>query len=329
MAHVLVLGPIHPDGLAVLERAPGITMEVLDTGDAGVYAPRLPDADALVVRTQPITGEMIASAGRLAILSRHGVGYDSVDVAALDERRVPLAIVGDVNSKAVAEQAMMMMLALARRTLVYDARLRAGDWGFRNSLDAVELHGRELLVVGFGRIGRHVARMAAPFGLSVVAYDPFVSDEVLADHGVRRAPDLSAALETADVVTLHVPRAGEGYLIGAAELARMKPSAFLVNTARGGLVDEAALVAALAAGRLAGAGLDVFEAEPPAKDHPLFASDRVVLSPHSSTLTAECARRMAVASAQNVVDFFAGRLDPSLVVNARSIGWTADGEARR
>jgi D-3-phosphoglycerate dehydrogenase len=158
--------------------------------------------------------------------------------------------------------------------------------------------------------------MARAFGMEVHAHDPFVTD--WPDDLAQRADDLPKALAEVDAVSLHLPRADRAVL-GAAELALMKPGAILVNTARGGLVDELALAEALRAGRLGGAGIEVFHAEPPGPDHPLFGLEQVALTPHNAALTVECAERMAIASVQNVLDFFAGRLDPALIVNKDAV----------
>jgi D-3-phosphoglycerate dehydrogenase len=183
-------------------------------------------------------------------------------------------------------------------------------------LEAVDLAGRTLLIIGFGRIGREVARRALAFDMDVVAYSPQVPAEDMSAFGVTRVPNWRTALGEADFVSLHVPRlpATEG-MIGAAELAAMKPTAYLLNTARGGLVDEAALAKALAAATIAGAGLDTFEKEPP-DDNPLFASDRIILSPHVAGITQESAVRIAIAAAENVLAGLDGKLDPLLVINS-------------
>jgi D-3-phosphoglycerate dehydrogenase len=323
MPHVLVAGRLHAAGLARLEAAAGVTVRLIDEISTSSFAPFVGEADAILLRTQPLPAAVIAGAGRLRIVSRHGVGYDAVDVAALNARRIPLAIVGDVNSRAVAEHTLMLMLSVARRTTSHDRASRSGDWNVRNRFETVELDGKTLLLLGFGRIGRRVADLARAFGMMVLAHDPFVAPDAMAKAGVSPAPDLMAALERADCVSLHMPARSAGALIGETELAAMKPSAILVNAARGGLVDEAALDAALRAGRLYGAGLDVLALEPPVPHHPLLSNERVTVSPHSAGLTAECAARMAVASVQNILDYFAGRLDPALVVNAKEIGAAA------
>ena len=318
MVRVLVAGKIHPDGLALLQR-PDVQLDYVEEVSTASFRPYLKDADAILIRTQPLPGDCIAEAGQLKIVSRHGVGYDAVDVKALNSRKIPLAVVGDVNSRAVAEHATMLMLAATRRAVIFDKKARNGEWNYRNTLDMDEVDGRTLLIVGFGRIGKRLAHIAKALGMNVLAHDRFQSDESILAEGVRPVADLHAGLRDADVVSLHVPKVGDRALIGPAELALMKKTAIIVNTARGGLIDEAALVDALDNGRLAGAGLDVFNDEPPSSDNPLLHCDRAVLSPHNAGLTAPCARRMAIAAAQNILDHFAGTLDASLVVNHSDI----------
>ena len=291
----------------------GVSFDYVKEITVESYAPLIERADGLVIRTQPLTKSIIDRAERLQIVSRHGVGFDAVEVAALNERRIPLCIVGDVNSVSVAEQAMMLILGCAKRARRAHHAVSA-DWNWRNRMEAGEISGKRLLILGYGRAGRHLARMAAGFGMTVAAYDPPLARAGWPEGAVMRVDDLKAGLAAADVVSVHMPK-GDGAVIGAAELAAMKPSAILVNTARGGIVDESALLDALQSGRLAAAGLDVFEQEPPDPDHPLFKLDQVITSPHIAGLTAESAERMAISSVQNVLDFFAGRLDPALIVN--------------
>ena len=307
MPHVVIAGKIHDAGVALLRAVQGFTVEAVNEVSLASYAPFMPMADALLIRTQPCTAEVIASAPHLKIVSRHGVGFDAVDVAALNARKIPLTIVGDVNSRAVAEHTLALMLACARRVVAHDAASRGGNWNERNKFDAVELDGKRLLVIGYGRIGRRVGELARAFGMEIIAYDPFITDG-------STVPDLKTALTEADVVSLHMPGA-KGAVIGAAELALMKPSAIIINAARGGLVDEAALDAALRARKIYAAGLDVLVDEPPKPDHPLLTNPYITISPHNAGLTQECARRMSIAAAQNIIDFFAGKLDAKLVVN--------------
>ncbi len=322
MPRVVVAGRIHPRGLALLKNAPGIQLDIVEDVSVASYAPFMPTADALLIRTQPLSAETIAKAPNLKIVSRHGVGYDAVDVAALNARKIPLTVVGDVTSTAVAEHAMMLILATARQAALFDRKTRAGEWGYRNSFDAVEIRGKTLLVVGFGRIGRRLARLAACFEMQVTAYDPYLSADAILRGGAEPVDGLDGALAQADVVSLHVPGAQDAYLLDERRLAGMKPTAIVVNTARGGLIDEAALADALSAGRIAGAGIDVFEIEPPAPDNPLLASQRTVVSPHNAGLTVGGAERMATVAAQNILDFFNASLNPELIVNRDEIAPT-------
>ena len=315
MPHLLIAGKIHDDGIALLKAAKGVTYDYVTEISHDSYAPLIEKADGLVVRTQPVPALTIAQGKNLKIVSRHGVGYDAVDVPALNARGIPLAIIGDVNSRPVAEHAMMLMLALAKKVRTYDAATRVGPWGYRNSFEAIELHEKNLLVVGFGRIGRHVAKMASGFGMTIYAFDPFQSNDAIKAGGAEPVTDLKTGLALADFVSVHVPMSGGKAVIGSEELACMKKSALIVNTARGGLIDENALHAALQSGQIAGAGIDVFLEEPPPADHPLFASEKVILSPHSASLTAESAIRMAVMSVKNALDYFDAKLDPAFVVN--------------
>ena len=307
---VLVGGRIDPAGPQMLQDAGHEVVGVDDVTTASLL-PHLATADAVLLRTQPFTATELALAPNLKIVSRHGVGFDAVDVAALNTRRIPLAVVGDVNSRAVAEHTMALMLATARRVVAHNAAARQGNWNERNKFDALELDGKNLLVVGYGRIGRRVSELARAFGMTVSAYDPFISDG-------STVGDLNAALAKADVVTLHMP-AAEGSVLGAKELAVMKPFAIIINAARGGLVDEGALDAALRARKIYAAGLDVLVEEPPKPDQPLLSNPHVTISPHSAGLTKECAKRMSIAAAQNIIDYFDGRLDFKLVVNASAI----------
>lgn len=314
MPHVLVAGKVHETGLDLLRSTAGITVDVVDEVSTESYAPRIPEADALLIRTQPLPGSVIATAPRLKIVSRHGVGYDAVDVPALNARGIILAIVGDVNSRAVAEHTMALMLGVAKRITAYDAATRDGEWACRNSFSATELWDKRLFLVGFGRIGRLVSGMAAAFGMRVAAYDPFQTPDVIRQGGANPVGSLAEGLRDADIVSLHAPKTDGRALIGAAELAVMRPSAVLINTARGDLVDGQALADALDERRLWGAGLDVFGSEPPKAGDRLLRCERATLSPHSAALTHECAARMSEAAARNILDFFDGRLDPRLTV---------------
>ena len=321
MTRILVAGKLHEKGLALLTARPDFDVDYVEEITEASMQPYLDDATAVLLRTQPFDAEAIAKSRKLAMVSRHGVGFDAVDVGALNARGIPLAIVGDVNAQTVAEHAMLLLLSASRRLTMYDAATRpGGDWGFRNSLAAREVAGKTLLIVGLGRIGRHLSRMARGFDIEVMAYDPYLTQPP--PLGVSVVGDLTDALARADLVSVHVPRTDRP-LIGRRELALMKPTSVLVNTARGGSIDEAALADALMAGRIHGAGLDVFVDEPPTIANRLTTCGTATLTPHSASMTAECAERMAVVSAQNILDFLDGKLDPQLVVNAHEIRFSA------
>jgi D-3-phosphoglycerate dehydrogenase len=314
MPHVLIAGKMHPAGLAILDSAPGVTYDYVEAISEPSYASLIDRADALVIRTQPLTATTIERAARLKIVSRHGVGYDSVDVAALNRKRIPLCIVGDVNSLSVAEHALTLILAAAKRLGRADRAVREGSWGWRNGLEPREISGRTLLILGYGRSGRRLARLASGFEMTIRAFDPYLQRQGWPDGPAAPVADLAEGLAMADFISIHTPKAGSP-LLGAREFAQMKPGVVLVNTARGGIADEAALVAALQDGRVGAAGLDVFDEEPPPDVYPLTAFDQVVLTPHVAGLTAEAGERMAVESVRNALDFLAGRLDPDLIVN--------------
>lgn len=315
MPHVLIAGTIHDAGLSLLRAARGVTFDLVEEVSEPSFAPLIERADALILRTQPLTAATVSRAGRLQIVSRHGVGYDAVDMAALDARGILLSIVGDVNTVAVAEHTLMLMLATVKRALRADRAVRQPDrWDWRNRLEAGELAGKTLLLLGYGRIGRSVAKLASAFDMTVIAHDPGVQSAGWPDGAVRSVADLPTALAVADVISIHMPKATRPVL-GAAELAQVKPGVVIVNTARGGIVDEGALAEALRTGRIAAAGLDVFDDEPPVRAHPLLAFDQVILSPHIGGLTAEGAERLAIHAVRNVLDYFNGRLDPALIVN--------------
>jgi D-3-phosphoglycerate dehydrogenase len=316
MPKILIIQPFQEDGMALFHARDDIEYEIVDGKSEAELAEKIRDADAATIRTALVPASVIEKAERLKVLSRHGVGYDNIDVAALTARGIPLAIAADANATAVAEHAFFFMLALAKQALRHDRATREGRWEIRNSFETVDLMGRSVLVLGYGRIGREVARRCAAFGLRVGIYDPYVQANLIEADGYRSIPDYQAVLAETDVLTAHMPLAGESrHMIGAAELAALPDHALVINCARGGIVDEDALYEALTSGKIAGAGIDVFEQEPPPDNHALFALDNVLLSPHTAGMSREAALRMAVSTARNALAALDGKLDPSMVVN--------------
>ena len=316
---ILFIQRVHECGHALAAARDDIEIDIYQGRDPAEIKRRIVDADAIVVRIAVIDRAVIDAGRGLAIISRHGVGYDAVDIGAAAERSIPVTITPLANSVSVAEHAMFMLLALAKNARENDTAVREGRFeSARTSMKPLDLAGRNLLIIGFGRTGSRVAPRALGFGMHVHAYDPYVDRAVMEAAGCTAVDDVHAVLPEMDAVTVHTPLNDETRgIIGAKELASMKRTAFVVNTARGGVVAEDALIAALEGQRIGGAGLDVFEAEPapPRPDHPLLAFDNVIVSPHCAGVTVESSMRMAEYAVRNVLDCFDGRLDPEVVVN--------------
>jgi D-3-phosphoglycerate dehydrogenase len=290
-------GKASPEHVARLE-AEGCDV-IPNTTGRGYAAAELMEAlrgvDAIITGTDELTGEVIRSADRLRTIAKHGVGLDGIDLDAARERGIVVSATPGAIHDAVADHTLGLLLAVARRIVPAHESTGQGEWG---NFVGVELRDRTLGLVGLGRIGKGVCVRAQAFGMRVVAHDPFPDDAFAAAHGVRFLP-LQELLGIADVVSLHAAGGGaDGPIIGRAELGRMKPTAFLINTARGGLVDEAALAAALREGGLAGAGLDVFAAEPP-HGSPLIGLPTVVHTPHIAGQTEEGLVRMGEMTVEN------------------------------
>ena len=277
----------------------------------------IPGVHGLVLGLAPMTPHVIeAAAGALKVVSRRGVGYDNVDVAALTRAGIPLTVVGSANSVSVAEHTLHLMLALAKQSHVQDARLRRASWNDARLVRPVDLAGCRVLVLGLGRIGRLLVSRLLAMDMEVLVHDPFVHEAEIAATGATAAADWRAALPAIDFLTVNCPKTPETTgMVGAPELAAMKRTAFLVNTARGGIIDETALYTALRDHAIGGAGIDAFDQEPAAPDHPLFELDNAIFTPHVAGLTTEAVYRMNVRAAQNVVDACDGVLDPQFVVN--------------
>jgi len=276
-----------------------------------------PDFEALLKRHAPVHavalgatrfGETELEAARdMKVVTRIGVGYDAVDVPALSRRKIPLMVAGSANSPSVAEQALFMMLTLAKRAGEMHAMVKDGQWKARLGKLPFDLFGKTLLIVGFGRIGTRTAKRCLAMEMHVQVYDPYKPADEIRRAGCEPVSDLDAALPHADFVSIHCPKTPETVgMFNAARLKCMKPSAYLVNTARGGIIDEAALYDALSSGRLAGAGLDVFAQEPPPVPNPLFELPNVVIAPHMAGVTREALDRMSEQTALNILSAIDG-----------------------
>jgi len=257
----------------------------------------------------------------MQVVTRMGVGYDAVDVPALSRRKIPLMVVGTANSPSVAEQALFMMLTLAKRAVEMHALVREGNWSKRLGKLPYDLFGKTVLIIGFGRIGTRTAKRCLAMEMNVLIYDPYKSAAEIRAAGYEPVADLDAALARADFVSLHCPKTPETVgMFDAARLKRMKATAYLINTARGGIVDEPALYDALVSGKLAGAGLDVFEQEPPPVGHSLFELPNVIVAPHVAGVTRESVDRMSEQTARNILSALDGKPIRQNVINQDVLG---------
>jgi D-3-phosphoglycerate dehydrogenase len=263
----------------------------------------------------------LEASGEMKVVTRIGVGFDSVDVPALSKRRVPLMVAGTANSPSVAEHAVFMMLTLAKRATEMHSIVRDNRWAARLGMLPYDLFGKTVLIVGFGRIGSRSAKRCLAMEMTVLVYDPYKSAADIKAAGCEPVTDLDTALPRADFVTIHCPKNPETVgMFNAARLKLMKPSAYLINTARGGIVDEKALHEALVSKRLAGAGLDVFEQEPPPAQHPLLALPNVIMAPHVAGVTREAVDRMSEQTARNILSALDGTPIRQNVINQDVLG---------
>jgi len=311
---------VHPDAMALVDARDDVDATVVEDALAprGVVAEAVRGAHGIAVRTARLDAELLGLAPDLRIVSRHGVGCDSVDVDWVSKRGLPVAIAVGGNDHQVAEHALAMMLGLARRLEAQSAATRAADWSRRAEMQARDLEDMTLLIVGHGRIGGRVGQLARAFGMRVIAHDPYVDGVTT---GIERVATLADGLARADVVTVHTPRNPETIgLVGAAEVAAMRPGAILINCARGGICDEAAVAEALRAGRLAGYGCDVFAEEPATDANPVLGAPNTILTPHSAAMTPRGMRNMGLISIRNCLDCFDGTLRPEMIFNRRELG---------
>lgn len=302
---------------ATMARAGWDILNARDDVEALPYDPLMPtaqfheqlrDIDGIALALTPFRAAELAVAPRMRVVARIGVGFDTVEVPALTAHRIPLMTAGIANSPSVAEQAFSLMFALAKRNAQHDASVRTGTWRDQLNMLPVDFIGKTLLIVGFGRIGTRTAKRALAFEMRVLVYDPYLPAQDIKAAGCEPVTDLDAAVSEADFVTIHCPKNAETTnLFDAARLARVKPSAYIVNTARGGIINEAALHAALKAEKIAGAGIDVFEKEPASLDHPLLQLPNVIVAPHMAGVTKESVERMAVMTVRNILGVLDGQ----------------------
>jgi len=291
---VVIADKLGDAGIALLASSPEIHVVNLAGKTREELDAALTTATALIVRSETkVTAEMIAGAPNLKVVARAGIGVDTIDVAAATKRGIAVMNAPGANTVSAAEHAIALLLSLLRHIPDAAESMKHGGWD-RKRFEGSELRGKTLGVVGMGRIGGYVAQLAHAFGMTIIAYDPFVAPQRAVELQARLLP-IEQLLQEADIITLHVALTDETrHLLNAQRLKLMKPTAFLVNTARGELVDEMALVAAVKEKRIAGAAIDVFAEEPLPKDSPLRGLDRVLLTPHLAASTSEAQKRVAI-----------------------------------
>ena len=313
MKKILVIQPIHEEGINLLKNNSNFEYEVVDNVDTEFLKSKIKDCDGISIRTAKLSGDVIEAANNLKIISRHGVGYDNIDLEVSKKKDITLAITATANAVAVAEHVMFMILNISKRGSLYDETVKSGKFNERNKLPkTVELWNKNILIAGFGRIGQALIKRCLGFEMNVFVFDPFVSKEFIEKRGGTKVDNLSENLKDMDAMSLHIPLNDETKNIINYELLKsLKKNCIIINAARGGIVNEVDLDRALNENLIFGAGLDVFETEPPAENNPLLKNKKVFLSPHTAAFTEECMTRMGKETIQNIFDFFDGSLENS------------------
>ncbi|MDB9923516.1 hydroxyacid dehydrogenase [Candidatus Pelagibacter sp.] len=316
MKKILVIQPIHEAGIELLKSNANYEFEVVENVDPEFLKSKIKDCDGASIRTAKLTGDVIEAANNLKIISRHGVGYDNIDLEASKKNNLTLAITATANAVAVAEHVMFMLLNISKRKTMYDDTVKEGKFNDRNKLPkTVELWGKNILIAGFGRIGQSLIKRCLGFEMKVFVYDPFVSKDVIENLGGIKVESMEDTCKEMDAISLHIPLNDKTKnIINYALLKTMKKNCIIINAARGGIVNEIDLDKALKEDLIFGAGLDVFEIEPPESNNPLLKNDKVFLSPHTAAFTEECMTRMGKETIQNIIDFFDEKLEKSKTV---------------
>ena len=316
MKKILIIGSIHNHGIDLLKENKNFEFEVVDNTDAEFLKNKIIGFDAVSVRTSKISKEIINSAKNLKIISRHGVGYDNIDLSAVKDNNITLAITATANAQAVAEHVLFMLFNIAKRNNMYNDCVKSGKFEDRTKLPkTIELWNKNILIAGFGRIGKCLLKKCKGLEMNIFVYDPFISNEEIEKLGGAKVEDLETSLSKMDAISIHMPLNDKtNHLIDYDMIKKMKKNCILINAARGGIINEEDLNKALNENLIFGAGLDVFEKEPPSLDNPLLKNDKAFLSPHSAVFTEECLSRMGIETMQNIIDFFEDNLDNSKIV---------------
>ena len=316
MKKILIIQEIHKYGIDLLKNNKNFEYEITDGNDEKILKEKIKHCDAVTIRTAKLPAEVIKNAKKLKIISRHGVGYDNIDLKAAKENNTTISITSTANAVAVAEHVMFMLLNISKRKDMYDKTVKSGEFMERNKLPkTIELWGKNILIIGFGRIGKSLIKRCLGFEMNVYVYDPFVSKEDIESLGGKKIEDLKEGVKKMDAISLHIPLNEKTKNIVNHELLKnMKKNCIIINASRGGVINENDLNKSLNENRIFGAGLDVFNKEPPDNDNPLLKNDKTFLSPHTAAFTEECMVRMGKETIQNIIDFFEKKLEKSKIV---------------
>ena len=315
MTKIALIGEFHDAGKEILTSNKINFIEIFDY-DFENLKKQLADCDAIGVRTAKLPAEVLSHCKSLKIVARHGVGYDSVDLEYLNQNKIPLAITGKSNAVSVAEHVITMFLVSARKIIECHELVKKGEFSKKTLIqNTVELFNKKILIIGYGRIGKEVAKRLHSFDCEIFVHDPFVEK-----HNININPykfiDLKSGLQNADFITIHVPLTDETKnLISKKELSLMKKNTIIVNTARGGIVNQDDLFQSLAENKILGAGLDVFTHEPPEKNDIILQAKNIVFTPHNAALTNECRRRMSIETIENILTHLDNKTDLDNIIN--------------
>ena len=313
---ILVIQSIHEEGINLLKNNTDYVFEVTNNLDEENLKLKISDCDGVSIRTAKLSSQVINSSKKLKIISRHGVGYDNIDLVSSKEKDITLAITATANAVAVAEHVMFMLLNISKRKNMYDQTVRTGNFSNRNKLPkTIELWKKNILIAGFGRIGQCLIKRCKGFEMNVYVYDPFVSKETIESFGGKKVENLHEIVKSVDAISLHMPLNDKTKnKINYDLMKNMRKNCIIINAARGGIINEIDLNKALNENLIFGAGLDVFEVEPPDQNNPLLKNDKVFFSPHTAAFTEECMIRMGKETIQNIIDFFDKKLDKSKII---------------
>ncbi len=300
---VAVLGKVDQKGLSFLKENEFKFIEI-ENFETQNLKKQLKDVDGILLRTTRLDKEILQHCDNLKIISRHGVGYDNVDLDFLNENKIALCITSTSNAVSVAEHVLSFFIYLTKNLTLSDSLVKEGNFEKRSQLpNFFELYKKKVLIIGFGRIGKEVAKRCLGFDMEVYVYDPFLDNEIIIRNQCIPV-EKNQGLTIADFITIHLPLNGDTKnFISQTELNVMKKNSILVNTSRGGIVNENDLCIALESKKIRGAGMDVFVSEPPESNHPFFKLDNILLTPHNAALTLECRERMSLEASQNIVFF--------------------------